>query len=340
MNLSDIKEVKLQDFNYLKNDVYTVDRINDVFNFYEMIEGLVNTNFNDKEINYVIQLTMGILFCGNIEFEEEPSKDKCHITDKGKKIQAKVCQMLNIDLNIFGDAFLYNVRIIKGETIKSDLKLNDCIAYRDTFSKEMYNRLFTYLVKRMNTTLFDDSIRQSIENDPDVKHIGLLDIFGFECFKENSFEQFCINYANEKLQNLYVEDIFKEIENMFIREGLKDHFKKIEFRDNMPILDAMGKFPTGIFYQLDNECNVGQKDMNLLSKIFSTLKDNPTVKSSLKHKEKFIIIHTAKDVEYGIKGFCTKNLDEFKLRMRESIDSIKDELLKQEVIIGEEEDKR
>jgi len=336
MNLSDIKEVKLQDFNYLKNDVYTVDRINDVFNFYEMIEGMINTNFNDNEINYVIQITMGILFCGNIDFEEEPSKDKCHITEKGKKIQEKVCQMLNIDLNIFGDAFLYNVRIIKGETIKSDLKLNDCIAYRDTFSKEMYNRLFTYLVKRMNTTLFDDSIRQSIENDPDVKHIGLLDIFGFECFLENSFEQFCINYANEKLQNLYVEDIFKEIENMFIREGLKDHFKKIEFRDNMPILDAMGKFPTGIFYQLDNECNVGQKDMNLLSKIFSTLKDNPTVKSSLKHKEKFIIIHTAKEVEYNIINFCTKNLDEFKLRMKDSVNSIKDELTK--LMIGEEDE--
>ena len=336
MNLNELKEVKLEDFNYLKSDVYAIDRINDVFNFYEMIEGMVNTNFKDEEINLVIQLTMGILFCGNIDFIEEPSKDKCHISDKGKKIQEKVSQMLNIDMNIFSDCFLYNVRIIKGETIKSDLKLNDCIAFRDTFSKEMYNRLFNYLVKKMNTTLFDETKRESIENDPEVKHIGLLDIFGFECFKENSFEQFCINYANEKLQNLYVEDIFKEIENMFIREGLKDHFKKIEFRDNMPILDAMGKFPTGIFYQLDNECNVGQKDMNLLSKIFSTLKNNPSVKSSLKFKEKFIIIHTAKDVEYTIINFCTKNLDEFKIRMKDSVNSIKDNLIKS--VIGEEDE--
>ena len=157
MNITEVKEVKLEDFNYLKNDVYAVDRINDVFNFYEMIEGMINTNFNDNEINYVIQITMGILFCGNIDFEEEPSKDKCHISDKGKKIQEKVSQMLNIDMNIFSDCFLYNVRIIKGETIKSDLKLNDCIAFRDTFAKEMYNRLFNYLVKKMNTTLFDET---------------------------------------------------------------------------------------------------------------------------------------------------------------------------------------
>lgn len=140
------------------------------------------------------------------------------------------------------------MRIIKGEVLKTALDLPSCESFRDTFAKEIYNRLFTYLVKRMNLTLFDEQIRQSIESDPDVKHIGLLDIFGFECFQENSFEQFCINYANEKLQNLYVEDIFKEIENMFIREGLKEHFKQIEFKDNMDILDAMGKFPTGIFF--------------------------------------------------------------------------------------------
>ena len=327
MNLNELKEVKLEDFNYLKSDVYAIDRINDVFNFYEMIEGMVNTNFKDEEINLVIQLTMGILFCGNIDFIEETSKDKCHISDKGKKIQEKVSQMLNIDMNIFSDCFLYNVRIIKGETIKSDLKLNDCIAFRDTFSKEMYNRLFNYLVKKMNTTLFDESKRESIENDPEVKHIGLLDIFGFECFKENSFEQFCINYANEKLQNLYVEDIFKEIENMFKREGLSEHYNQIEYKDNTVILDGMGKYPSGIFYQLDNECNVGQKDMNLLSRILQQAKSNASIKSSLKNKDKFFICHTAKDVEYGINGFCTKNLDEFKLRMRDSVDSIKDELL-------------
>ena len=106
---------------------------------------------------------------------------------------------------------------------------------------------------------------------------------------------------------------------MFIKEGLQDHFTKIEYRDNQAILDAMGKYPTGIFYQLDNECNVSQNDMNLLGKIINTLKDNPHIKSSLKHKEKFFISHTAKDVEYNIISFCTKNLDEFKLRMKDSI---------------------
>lgn len=326
-NMKELKPIKYEDYHYLKNDVYTVPTIDDVFNFYECIEGMTGTGFNDNEINNVIKIVICILFIGNIDFIEDKKTETCSYSPNSVPIQKFVCDTMNIDLNIFNEAFLYNVRVIKGETIKSPMRKPGCIAFRDTFSKEIYNRLFGYLVKRMNLTLFDENIRKKVEDDEDIRHIGLLDIFGFECFKENSFEQFCINYANEKLQNLYVIDIFKEIENMFRREGLIDHYDQIEYKDNTIILEGMGKYPSGIFYQLDNECNVGQKDMNLLSRILSQAKTNPSIKSSLKNKDKFFICHTAKDVEYTIGGFCTKNLDEFKLRMRDSIDSIKDELI-------------
>ena len=326
-NMKEVKEIKYENYNYLKNDVYTVSTIDDVFNFYECLEGMIGTGFNENEMNNVIKLVVCLLNLGNIEFKEDPQGDKCTIEPKSVDIQKFVCKIMNIDFNIFKEAFLFNVRIIKGETIKSPMNKVQCKSFRDTFSKEIYNRLFGFLVKRMNLTLFDENIRKKVEDDNDIRHIGLLDIFGFECFKENSFEQFCINYANEKLQNLYVEDIFKEIENMFKREDLMDHYSQIEYKDNTIILDAMGKYPSGIFYQLDNECNVAQSDSNLLGRILAQAKKNPSIKSSLKNKDKFFITHTAKDVEYGIKGFCTKNLDEFKLRMRESIDSIKDELL-------------
>ena len=326
-NMKELKPIKYEDYHYLKNDVYTVPTIDDVFNFYECIEGMTGTGFNDNEINNVIKIVICILFIGNIDFIEDKKTETCSYSPNSVPIQKFVCDTMNIDLNIFNEAFLYNVRVIKGETIKSPMRKPGCIAFRDTFSKEIYNRLFGYLVKRMNLTLFDENIRKKVEDDEDIRHIGLLDIFGFECFKENSFEQFCINYANEKLQNLYVIDIFKEIENMFRREGLIDHYDQIEYKDNTIILEGMGKYPSGIFYQLDNECNVGQKDMNLLSRILSQAKTNPSIKSSLINKDKFFICHTAKDVEYGIAGFCSKNLDEFKLRMRDSIDSIKDELI-------------
>ena len=341
-NWTEIKPIKYEDFHYLKNDVYTVPTIDDVFNFYECIEGMTGTGFNDNEINNVIRIVILVLFIGNIDFIEDKSGDFCTTTPKGIEIQKFVAEVMQMDYSIFQEAFLYTVRIIKGETIKSPMNRAGCLAFRDTFSKEIYNRLFGFLVKRMNLTLFDENIKRKCEDDEDIRHIGLLDIFGFECFQENSFEQFCINYANEKLQNLYVEDIFKEIENMFRREGLIDHYDQIEYKDNTIILEGMGKYPSGIFYQLDNECNVGQKDMNLLSRILQQAKTNPTIKSSLKHKDKFFICHTAKDVEYTIGGFCTKNLDEFKLRMKDSVDSIKDDLLQRMVgnYSGEERHKK
>ena len=326
-NLKELKAIKFEDFQYLKNDVYTIPTIDDIFNFYECLEGMVGTGFNEEEINNVIKLVVCLLSIGNIDFKEDPKGDICTIAPSSVGIQKFVCEIMNIDYNIFSEAFLYNVRIIKKETIKSPMKKAQCIAFRDTFAKEIYNRIFGFLVKRMNLTLFDENIRKKVEDDNDIKHIGLLDIFGFECFKENSFEQFCINYANEKLQNLYVEDIFKEIENMFKRENLTEHYSQIEYKDNTIILNAMGKYPSGIFYQLDNECNVAQSDKNLLGRILAQAKSNPTIKVSLKNKDNFFISHTAKDVEYCINGFCSKNLDEFKLRMKESVDSIKDELL-------------
>lgn len=334
-NLKEIAQIEMDKYGYLKNNVYQVEKINDVVNFFETIEGMVNTNFSDEEINYVLKITSAVLLISKIEFEEE-IEEKCRIAESGKQIVIKVCQLLNIDEKIFTEAILYNVRVIKGETLKTDLKLADCKSYRDTISKEIYNRLFGFLVKRMNLTLFDEKIRSVIESDSNVKHIGLLDIFGFECFIENSFEQFCINFANEKLQNLYVEDIFKEIENMFIREGLKDHFHQIEFKDNKPILDVMGGYPNGVFFQLDNECNVSQKDSNFLSKIFAAQKNSSCLSNSRKNQNNFFIFHTAKDVEYNSNGFCTKNLDDFKLRMKESIISIKDPIMLN--IIGEEDE--
>ncbi|MCQ2816747.1 MAG: hypothetical protein MJ252_05715 [archaeon] len=338
LGMDTLKEANFKDYFYVSIGETTVPGIDDVFNFYECLEGLAQTGFGDEDINYVIKATMGILFVGNIDFVEKGQK--CEITPAGLEWQKKAANLLNINLETFKDCFIFNVRIIEGKPINSPLKLSDCRAFRDTFAKELYNRVFLFLKDKMNLTLFDESKKEEMETSPDIKHIGLLDIFGFECFKENSFEQFCINYANEKLQNLYVEDIFKEIENMFIREGLKEHFKQIEFKDNQCILDAMGKKPVGIFFKLDDVCTGGgddaKKDQALINKIVAMEKDSPSVKKCLKNPLNFMIIHTAKDVEYTITGFSTKNLDEFKMKMVESVKTITDPILLK--MIGEEDE--
>ena len=112
---------------------------------------MVGTGFNDNEINNVIRIVICILFIGNIEFVEDKTVktgDKCNIDPNSKEIQKFVCDIMNMDFSIFEEAFLFNVRIIKGETIKSPMPKQGCIAFRDTFVKEIYNRIFGFLVKR------------------------------------------------------------------------------------------------------------------------------------------------------------------------------------------------
>ena len=141
-NWKDIKPIKYEDYHYLKNDVYTVPTIDDVFNFYECLEGMIGTGFTEKEMNYIIKLVVCLLFIGNIDFQPDQTGDKCTIHPDSVSIQKFVCETMNIDFKIFDEAFIYNVRIIKGETIKSPMNKGQCKAFRDTFTKEIYNRLF------------------------------------------------------------------------------------------------------------------------------------------------------------------------------------------------------
>lgn len=185
---------------------------------------------------------------------------------------------------------------------------------RDSLSKEMYNKLFTWLVLRLNETILpvqdmDSSIdKKTLESSR--FNVGLLDIFGFECFKVNSFEQLCINYTNEKLQQLYIAYVFKSEENEFIKEGLKQYLCELNFVDNQIIIDLMDQYPLGVFNLLDESCSVAGDDEKLLNKIKITHAKHSHFIAPKINKETFIIIHTAKDVEYNIKGFREKNRDE------------------------------
>lgn len=104
--------------------------------------------------------------------------------------------------------------------------------------------------------------------------IDLLDIFGFEVFTKNSFEQFCINFANEKLQQLYIAYVFKSEIEQFILEGLKDHLCELQFKDNQGIIELLESKPIGIFNLLDESSSVASTDDSLLNNIKKQHKNN------------------------------------------------------------------
>ena len=276
---------------------------------------------------------MAILFFGNITFEGE--SDKSSVDSKTKKFLTLACKLLSIDEQKQELSFTHTLFIepVTKERIYKPVQKIEAESNRDTFTKEIYSRLFDSLKDKMNLTVYDVSKEGEYANPNTTRTIGLLDIFGFECFKTNSLEQFCINYANEKLQQLYINDIFKEIENMFIAEGLSDKFKSISYKDNKNIIDAMGN----IFSTTNEKCLISKdeyskKDKTLLLAILAMKKDEGPIKKDIHLPDGSSFTHTAKEVPYSINGFSMKNEDYFQPLMSEALDSITDSEFKPMIV--------
>ena len=151
--------------------------------------------------------------------------------------------------------------------------------------------------------------------------IGILDIFGFEIFEHNSFEQFCINFANEKLQQHFNVHTFKKEEALYVSEGID--FTPTEFVDNQDVLNLVEKKPSGMLPMLDDEIRLPRgSDMSYLNKLAKKHRSNPRLytkqpKDLKMLKEEFFVTHYADKVLYNVTGFCEKNRDLLQANLKE-----------------------
>ena len=222
--------------------------------------------------------------------------------------------LLELDHAEIGKALLHKFRVITGNVVQSPLTKKDCVTARDALAKELFNRLFNWLVKRLNFTVMPPEL---IEEGADISslmenyyHVGLLDIFGFEIFKFNSIEQLCINYTNEKLQQLYIAYVFKAEEREFIKEGLEEYLCELNFQDNQPVIDLLDLGPAGIFHLVDESCSVNSNDEALCKKILKTHEKNTKLSAPKMSRMEFTVHHSASLVQYNTDGFRFKNQDE------------------------------
>ena len=236
----------------------------------------------------------------------------CEYKDEGPLRNTSA--LLQVDHEELSKALRFKFRVIQGKVIESAQNMQGCITARDSLAKELFNRLFNWLVKRLNYTVMPPQFLVDGADIPELMesyyHIGLLDIFGFEIFKKNSIEQFCINYTNEKLQQLYISYVFKGEEKVFVNEGLKDFLGELEFKDNQPVIDLLDLHPMGIFQLVDSACQTKPNDENLCGTILKQHAKNPKIGAPRMAKMDFIVYHTASPVTYCTDGFCFKNLDE------------------------------
>uniref|UniRef100_A0A8C3Y8F3 Myosin VC n=25 Tax=Passeriformes TaxID=9126 RepID=A0A8C3Y8F3_CATUS len=243
----------------------------------------------------VFKMLAAILHLGNVEIAavgDERSSINKHLNI--------FCELLGLNCDKVARWLCHRKIVTTSETVTKPMTRAQAANARDALAKKIYSHLFDFIVERINQAL----------QFPGKQHtfIGVLDIYGFETFDVNSFEQFCINYANEKLQQQFNLHVFKLEQEEYMKEDIP--WTLIDFYDNQPVIDLI-EAKMGILELLDEECLLPHgKDENWLQKLYN----NFVNKNSLFEKPRmsntsFIIQHFADKVEYKCEGFLEKNRD-------------------------------
>ncbi|XP_067418487.1 myosin-IIIa isoform X2 [Emydura macquarii macquarii] len=293
---------------YLQNDhLRTVqDFMNNSFykSQFELIEQCFKViGFTMEELGSVYSILAAILNVGNIEFSSVVSEHMIDKSNISNPVALENCaSLLCIQADELQEALTSHCVVTRGETIIRPNTMEKAIDVRDAVAKALYGRLFSWIVNRINTLLKPDKLLS--END-DGLNIGILDIFGFENFKKNSFEQLCINIANEQIQFYFNQHVFAWEQNEYLYEGVDA--RVIEYEDNRPLLDMFLQKPMGLFSLLDEESRFPRAtDQTLVEKF----EDNLKSKYFWRPKRvdlTFGIYHYAGKVLYNASGFLAKN---------------------------------
>ncbi|XP_076898551.1 myosin-7-like [Bidens hawaiensis] len=261
--------------------------------------GVVGINSDEQEA--IFRVVAAILHLGNIEFTRGSEPDSSQPKDDKSRFHLKTAaELFMCDEMALQESFCQRVMVTRGESIKKSLDPNSAAISRDAMAKIVYTRLFDWIVTRINNSIGQDASSKFL--------IGVLDIYGFESFKTNSFEQFCINLTNEKLQQHFNQHVFKMEQEEYSREEII--WSYIEFVDNQDILDLIEKKPGGILALLDEACMFPRSTHNTFAeKLYQTFKDHKRFTKPKLSNTDFTICHYAGDVTYQCDFFLDKNKD-------------------------------
>jgi myosin-6 len=290
--------------------------LDDVNDFKAVDQDLANIGMSDAERLSVYTTIATVLHIGNISFEDDPDDNRggSRVTDKSEGSLTTTASLMGLDADELRRALTARVMQAtkggyKGTVIMVPLKVHEANSARDALAKSLYSRLFDHIVKKIN---------QSIPFQSSSYYIGVLDIAGFEYFTENSFEQFCINYCNEKLQQFFNQRVLKDEQELYKKEGLG--VKDVSFVDNQDCINLIEAKGTGIFSLLDEESKLPKSNCQHFTSAVHNNNGNHfrlalPRKSRLKeHREirdedGFLIRHFAGAVCYTTKRFIEKNND-------------------------------
>ncbi|KAK7010457.1 unconventional myosin-Id [Biomphalaria glabrata] len=285
-----------------------VGSINDKQDFRGVMDALKATGFTPDEVSTTWKIVAAILHLGNIEFVGEDDA-----TINNQEEPSIIASLLGVTKDNLVKTLLSRVIAAGGQVVDKLLNVQEAQYANKAFSKALYDRLFTWIVGRINDAI--DPKKGGIVGKNTV--IGVLDIYGFEIFDNNSFEQFCINYCNEKLQQLFIELVLKQEQEEYMKEGIE--WQHVDYFNNKIICDLVEIPHNGILAILDEAClNVGkitdETYLEAMAKKLSkhdrfTCRQLEPADKTLEHHRDFRIKHYAGDVTYSVIGFIDKNKD-------------------------------
>ncbi|KAK9439578.1 Myosin-2 [Metarhizium brunneum] len=299
----DLDILPIEQFEYLnQGNCPTIDGVDDKAEFEATKKSLQTIGVSEAQQNDIFKLLAGLLHLGNVKITASRTDSVLAPTEPSLE---KSCAILGVDAPEFAKWIVKKQLITRGEKITSNLSQAQAIVVRDSVAKFIYSSLFDWLVEIINRSLATEEVLNRVKS-----FIGVLDIYGFEHFAKNSFEQFCINYANEKLQQEFNQHVFKLEQEEYLKEQIDWTF--IDFSDNQPCIDLIeGKL--GILSLLDEESRLPMgSDEQFVTKLhhnFATDKQHTFFKKPRFGKSAFTVCHYAIDVTYESEGFIEKNRD-------------------------------
>uniref|UniRef100_A0A8C6XBM7 Myosin VIIA n=1 Tax=Naja naja TaxID=35670 RepID=A0A8C6XBM7_NAJNA len=333
---------KATDYNYLSmGNCISCDGRDDSKEYSNIRAAMKVLMFTDTENWEICKLLASILHMGNLRYEARnyDNLDACEVVHSASLITAAL--LLEVEPQDLMNCLTSRTIITRGETVSTPLSMEQAIDVRDAFLKGIYGRLFVWIVEKINAAIYRPP---SHESKNIRRSIGLLDIFGFENFTVNSFEQLCINFANENLQQFFVRHVFKLEQEEYNLENI--NWQHIEFTDNQDALDMIAIKPMNLISLIDEESKFPKgTDATMLNKLNSQHKLNINyIPPKNNHDTHFGINHFAGVVYYETKGFLEKNRDTLHGDIIQLVHSSRNKFIKQifqaDVAMGAETRKR
>ncbi|NXC28641.1 MYO1A protein, partial [Campylorhamphus procurvoides] len=312
------KQLKLRQdcghYGYLNRESSSLPGMDDAANFHAMQDAMKVIGFSPAEVTALLEVTAVVLKLGNVQLSssfQASGMEACSIAEP-QELQ-EICELIGLDPGTLEQALCSRTVKARNETVVTSLTVPQGYYGRDALAKNIYSRLFDWLVNRINTSI-------QVKSEEKRKVMGVLDIYGFEIFQDNGFEQFIINYCNEKLQQIFILMTLKEEQEEYVREGIQ--WTPVEFFDNTIICNLIENSTSGILAMLDEEClrpGVVNEDTFLtkLNQLFANHKHYESKETQNARRvmdtslppQCFRIHHYAGKVTYNVTGFIEKNND-------------------------------